>query len=231
MRRSPQNCVQQVTFGGTITGGTVNLAFPGQQGLNLLSNTGVVYSATSSVMIANLQAAFDQYFGPGQTVVALVSAGVYSITYSGNLVADTDIVTPTAINNLTGTSPTFVVAQTTQGLGGLGFYEPYVAGSNLGYSYAILEMNTRTSAGGNILDEHGDTGNQTAEAYISGYFSLSSANTTVSPTGGGILQLPGADTFLFPSTGSFGNFGKIVSGQWNTYPTLYPGTVVAIPGP
>ena len=215
------NAVQTLTFGGTITGGTVYLLFPNQMGYDRVpfNTTGIVYNATAATLRANIQAAFDSYLGPSQAVVVSSGGGVFTITYSGNIVSSQDIAIPQVVNNLTGTNPTCVAAQTTQGLGGIGAYEPYVAGnpgSITAVSFAILEANTVTALNGDRLDQFGDTGEGTIDAFIGGYFLAS--------------QLVGLDTTLVPSNGTFGTLGKWASGGWNAYPTLYAGSVVLIPG-
>lgn len=214
-----QNAVQTLTFGGTITGGTITLLFPNQLGYDRVPQfNGIAYSATAATLRSNIQAAFDAYLGPSQVVVVSSGGGVFTITYSGSYVTNQDIAIPNVVNNLTGSSPTCVAAQTTQGLGGIGFYEPYVAGnpnSVTAVSFAVLEANTVTALNGDRLDQFGDTGEQTIDAFIGGYFLAS--------------QLTGLDTTLVSNT-TYGTLGKWISGGWNTYPTLYTGSVIFIPG-
>ena len=205
------NATQTLTFSGA-TGGTFSLLYPNQIGFDLVGP--VTYSGTAATMRANLQAALDNYFGPSQAVVS--GSGPYTITYSGNLVSNQDIPLPIAQNNLTGGGATVTPAAGVTGAGGIGFYEPYTAGSALGTTYVVLEANTRTAADGTILDEHGGTGKQTAEAWLSGAFLAA--------------NLTGLDTTLVPSSGGMGTLGKFASGGWNTYPTLYAGSVVLVPG-
>lgn len=206
------NAVQTITFGGTVSGGTFSLLFPAQNGYDVVGP--VTYSGTAATMRTNLQTALDNYFGPSQAVVT--GSGPYTITYSGSLVASMDIPLPNAVSALTGSSPTVTPATSVTGAGGIGFYEPYTAASGSGQTYVILEQNTRTAADGTIIDEHGSTGQQTTEALASGVYLAS--------------QLTGLDTTLFPADGTFGRMGKFQSGGWNTYPTLYTGSTVFIPG-
>jgi hypothetical protein len=206
------NATQTLTFSGA-TGGTFSLLFASQTGYDLVGP--VTYSGTAATLKANLQAALDAYFGPSQCVVS-GSGSPYTLTYSGNLVANMDVLLPVTASALTGGGATVTIAAGVTGSGGLSFFEPYTAGSASGQTYVILEENTRTSAQGTILDEHGDTGKQTTEGLGSGVFTASA--------------LIGADTTLFPSDGTFGRMGKFRSGGWNTYPTLYTGSTIFVPG-
>jgi len=205
------NCVQTITFGGTVSGGSFTLLFASQTGYDSLS---INYSGTAAVLKANIQAALDGYFGPSQVVVT--GTGPFTLTYSGNLVASLDIPTPSVINNLTGSSPTIAAAQTTQGAGGLGYYQPYAGGysSSTHLSFAILESNTRTDAQGNVLDEHGATGIATVAGFGSGLFLAS--------------QLIGLDTSIITNAGA-GPFGQWWQGGWNGS-TLYPNSVLLMRG-
>lgn len=206
------NATHTLTYGGSPSGGTFYLLYPGQTGYDKVGP--IAYSGTAATQRANIQAALDAYFGPSQAVVT--GTGPYTITYSGSLVTYLDIPVPQTVSALTGSSPTITAAAGVTGSGGLGFFEPYTAASGSGTVYGILEENTKTAADGTILDEHGSTGKQTAEILMSGTYLLS--------------QVTGADTTLFPSDGTYGRMGKFSSGGWNSYPTYYTGSVLFIPG-
>lgn len=187
------NEVQTITFGGTVTGGTFTLLLPSTKGGGFDSIGPITYSSTPATLAANIQAALDAYFGSGQVVVT--GTGPFTLTYSGSEVASRDIALPTAINNLTGTSPTVTPATTTAGSPGPGVvFQAYSAGN----ARCVLEGNTRTDALGQVIDEFGAPAGLTAVAFTGGTFLES--------------DLIGLDTTAVPNSGTPGPLGRRVGG-------------------
>jgi len=186
------NEVQTITLGGTPTGGTFTLLYPSGNGGYDVAGP-ITWNATGATLAANIQAALDALFGTGQVVVT--GTGPFTLTYSGTEVANRDIALPTALNNLTGTSPTVTPATTTPGSpGAVGYYQAYSAGN----ARAVLEGNTRTDKAGNVIDQFGNTGGLTAVAFNRGEFLES--------------DVVGLDATAVPNNGTAGTLGKRKAG-------------------
>lgn len=108
------NEVQTLTIGGTPTGGSFRLALDG------IITGPIAWSSTNSTLLANVQAALDSTFGTSQIVAAIGSmtagVGTITLTFSGVNYQRLAVNTMTAVNNLTGSSPTVAVAETTPGV-------------------------------------------------------------------------------------------------------------------
>lgn len=109
--------IQTLTIGGAPTAGaTSNIKFQTDAGI---LSAAALWSATNATLLANIQTALDALFGTSQVVAALgtITAGVGTITltYSDTLAA-LNVPALTAVNNLTGSSPTAVITTTTPGV-------------------------------------------------------------------------------------------------------------------
>lgn len=110
------NEVQTLTIGGTPTGGTFTLAFDG------FITAPITWSATNATLIANIDAALEALpnIGTGgvTTAVGTMTAGIgtATITFGGNLARQPVPTITVASNDLTGTTPTVAVAETTAGV-------------------------------------------------------------------------------------------------------------------
>lgn len=107
--------VQTITIGGTPTGGTFRLTFMGQ------TTAAITWSNVNATLIAAIDAALEALtnIGVGNVLTAAgtVTAGIGTITVTFNNAVGKQLWTVmTAINNMTGTSPTVTVAQTTPGV-------------------------------------------------------------------------------------------------------------------
>lgn len=187
------NEVQTITFGGTVTGGTFTLLLPSTKGGGFDTIGPITWSGTGATLAANIQAALNAYFGSGQVVVT--GTGPFTLTYSGSEVASRDVSLPTAINDLTGTSPTVTPAVGTAGSIGPGVvFQAYSAGN----ARAVLEGNVRTNAVGEVIDEFGSPSGQTTVAFTRGTFIES--------------ELIGLNTTAVPDSGTPGPLGRRVGG-------------------
>lgn len=187
-----QNEVQTITLGGSPAGGTFSLLYP--SGLGGYDVAGpITWSGTGATLAARIQAALDALFGTSQVVVT--GTGPFTLTYSGSEVQYRDIALPTALNSLTGSSPTVTPATGTAGSpGAVGYYQAYSSGN----ARAVLEANVRTDKAGNVIDQFGNTGGLTAVAFNRGEFLES--------------DLVGLDTTAVPDNGTAGTLGKRKSG-------------------
>lgn len=111
------NEVQTITIGGTPTGGTFKLGFGG------FTTAAIAWSATNGTLVANIDAALEALpsIGTGgvTTAVGTMTAGVGTITltFAGANTQKRAIATVTVVSNdMTGTSPTIAVAETTPGV-------------------------------------------------------------------------------------------------------------------
>lgn len=137
------NEVQTLTIGGTPTGGTFKLRFEGN------NTSAITWSATNNTLLANIQAALDAHpaLGTNGCVASAgtVTAGIGTILLTfGAARAKQAVETMTvAANNLTGTSPTLAVAETTPGVDATG---RYAAKGDMGVDAdGIVYVNTATS--------------------------------------------------------------------------------------
>ncbi len=108
--------VQTLTIGGTPTGGTFSLEFAGHR------TTLIDWTATDATLVSDIEDALESLasIGTGNVAVAAgtLSSGVGTITLTfqsgmGKLAVSTITV---GENNLTGTTPTLAVAETTPGV-------------------------------------------------------------------------------------------------------------------
>ncbi len=109
--------VQTLTIGGTPTGGTFKLAYGG------FTTGAITWSATNATLVANIDAALEALpsIGTGgvATTVGTAVAGIGTIiiTFSGADLAKRAVATITvSANDMTGTTPTVAVAETTPGV-------------------------------------------------------------------------------------------------------------------
>lgn len=188
-----QNEVQTLTFGGTVTGGTITLLVPATKGGGFDAIGPITYSGTGATMAANIQAALDAYYGSGQVVVT--GTGPFTLTYSGSEVSARDIALPTVLSALTGTDPTIAAATGTAGSPGPGVvFQAYASGN----ARCVLESNCRTNAKGELIDEFGAPAGLTAVAFTRGTFIES--------------DLIGLNTTAIPDSGTPGPLGRRVGG-------------------
>src|SRR6185436_2823579 len=109
------NEVQTLTIGGTPTAGTFKLTFDGW------TTAAITWSATNATLLAAINAALDALPNVGASgIVATagtLTAGIGTIllTFSGGSLPKRAVSLMTATNNLTGTSPTLAIAETTPG--------------------------------------------------------------------------------------------------------------------
>jgi hypothetical protein len=157
------NAVHRLTFGGTVTGGTFRLIY-GQE------ITGpITWSGTAATLVANVQAATDLLFGPGNTAVS--GTGPYDVTFQNEL-AGRAIPIPTAVNALTGTSPTITPSLQTAGHpGGAGLANSYNDALSDGTQVArcLLRQDTATDFRGNVITDRPGT-YASAPVYTAGHF-------------------------------------------------------------
>jgi len=114
------NEVQTLTIGGTPTAGTFKLTFDGW------TTAAITWSATNATLLAAINAALDALPNVGASgIVATagtLTAGIGTIllTFSGGSLPKRAVSLMTATNNLTGTSPTLAIAETTPGVDATG---------------------------------------------------------------------------------------------------------------
>ena len=112
--------VHTLTIGGTPTAGTFKLKLLGQ------TTAAITWSATNATLVANIDAALEALGAVGTgnvtTAVGTMTAGIGTITITGaaDLGKLAVPVTTVASNNLTGTTPTLAVANTTAGVTAFG---------------------------------------------------------------------------------------------------------------
>lgn len=116
--------VQTLTIGGTPSGGSFRLSFDG-------APTGAIaWSATNATLVANIDAALEALSTVGTggvtTAVGTMTAGVgtITITFAGNLGKRAVPTIAVVSNDMTGTSPTVAVAETTPGVDAAGLGAP-----------------------------------------------------------------------------------------------------------
>lgn len=109
--------VQTLTIGGTPTGGTFTLRFRGED------TDPIDWSSTNATLAANIDAALGALGSIGgadnvTTAVGTMTAGIgtITITFTGSLAKQAVPTLSVASNDLTGTSPTVAVAETTPGV-------------------------------------------------------------------------------------------------------------------
>ena len=105
------NEVQQLSFFGTIGGGSFTLTY----GTNLTTGP-INWNATPAQLAANIQAGLNGIFGSGNTLVAPTSATTYSITFQG-LLAKANLPQLTVTNSLTGSNATVIAYTVADGSG------------------------------------------------------------------------------------------------------------------
>ena len=119
------NEVQTATFGGTPTGGTFRLILDGTT-TGPITHTGA--AMTGAAMATAMNTALDAAFGSAQIVAAAgtfaTGVGTMTLTFSGSNYSRQAVNTMTVTNNLTGTSPTLAVAETTPGVAATGRAAP-----------------------------------------------------------------------------------------------------------
>lgn len=124
------NEVQTLTIGGTPTGGSFKLSFKGWV------TAAINWSATNATLLAAIDAALEALpvIGTGgvATAAGTLTAGIGTVTITFNGAGVQKRAQPNiavAANNLTGTSPTLAVAETTPGVDAAGLGAP--AGASL----------------------------------------------------------------------------------------------------
>ena len=108
------NAVQNLTFGGTPTGGTFQLAY--QLNFGSVTTTAITFSTTVATDVTNIQAALTAAFGAGNATVAGSStAGPFTITFNTQQLGVVEPVGGIVNNALVGTAPTASMAVVTPG--------------------------------------------------------------------------------------------------------------------
>lgn len=108
--------VQTLTIGGTPTAGSFTLTFEGW------TTAAITWSAVNATLLASMVTALNALpnLGTGGVVptAGTLTAGIGTIllTFSGAQVAKRAVPLMTFTNNLTGTSPTLAIAETTPGV-------------------------------------------------------------------------------------------------------------------
>jgi hypothetical protein len=136
------NEVQTLTIGGTPTGGTFKLALGAQQ------TAAITWTATDATLITNINTALDAVFGTASIVAtdSTITSGIGDVllTFSGNEYAKRAWGLMTAVNSLTGTTPTLAIAETTPGVSAAPFQTPK-GGLVTDTTNALLYINTGTA--------------------------------------------------------------------------------------
>ena len=184
MSAAPVSAVQTITFGGTVTGGTFTLSFNGEM------TQPIAYSATAATLQANILAALVALPNIGAGNVAVSAASPWTVTFQGAL-ANTaqNTMYPVVANaeNLTGTTPTVVVATTTVGTTNAVTVN---AGGTLTLDNTLGNLNTRLATtapvalNGGTFNLLGNSGTATATTFTSG-LTLASGNSTINVTNAG----------------------------------------------
>ena len=114
---SGANTVQQITFGGSVTGGTFTLAF--NNGTSTVTTSPIPYSTSASTLQSNIQSALNglSNIGSANPLVNATSATNVSVTFQGTGAQGQKKLSTMAANGalLTGASPTVGVVSTTIG--------------------------------------------------------------------------------------------------------------------
>lgn len=136
------NEVQTLTIGGTPTGGTFKLRFES------VTTSAITWSATNGTLLANIQAALDAHpsLGTNGCVASAgtLTAGIGTILLTFGAARAKQAVETISVfaNNLTGTSPTLAIVETTPGVNATGLYDQF---GQMGYDTAgIVYINTST---------------------------------------------------------------------------------------
>ena len=108
------NEVQTLTIGGTPTSGTFTLTLDG------ITTAAITWSSTNATLLADINAKTDARWGASSIVATAgtLTAGIGTIllTFSGGSLQKRAVNTMTATNNLSGTSPTLAIVETTPGV-------------------------------------------------------------------------------------------------------------------
>jgi hypothetical protein len=158
------SAVHRITFGGTPTNGSTFRLVYGSE-----ITDPIAFNSTAGTQVANLQAAMDALVGAGNTVVS--GTGPYDITFASEL-SNRAIPAPTAVNNLTGTSPTVTPSLQTAGHPGTGLAGAYNDALSDGTQVArqVLVYDTATDLRGNIITDRPGSGQNSCETYTGGDF-------------------------------------------------------------
>lgn len=134
--------IQTLTIGGTPTGGTFKLKFENQV------TTAITWSNNNTTLLAAIQAALDALVSLGTNgcvaAAGTLTAGIGTITLTFGAARAKQAVETMSVfaNNLTGTSPTLAIAETTPGVNATGLYDQF---GQMGYDTAgIVYINTST---------------------------------------------------------------------------------------
>lgn len=136
--------VQTVTIGGTPTGGTFNLSFRG------MTTQEITWSSTNATLLTNIENALEALVNiDGVTLAAgtlTAGIGTLTVTFDGSEVGGQPHPVMTAdATNLTGTSPTVGVAETTAGVEQTGVGAP-VGAKLTDTTNGVAYINTGTPA-------------------------------------------------------------------------------------
>jgi hypothetical protein len=111
------NCIQTLTFGATITGGTFKLAFDGK------TTAAITWSATNATLVANIDAAVEALatvgIGGVTTTAGTIVAGVngtITVTHTGDRSKQVVPAITIADNSMVGAAHTLTSAITTPGV-------------------------------------------------------------------------------------------------------------------
>jgi hypothetical protein len=140
------DCVQTLTFGGTITenASSVFYLFP----FGIRTNP-IPWSATNNALIAAIDAALEAKLGAGAVVTAVgtmtAGIGTITVTFSGADYAKRAVPVMAVTNRLVGTTPTVAVTLTTPGVDAAFLGAPKGAIVN-DINSALMYKNTGTEA-------------------------------------------------------------------------------------
>ena len=111
------NCIQSLTFGATITGGTFKLAYDGK------TTAAITWSSTNATLVSNIDTALEALanIGTGGVTTAAGTivngaAGTVTVTFTGNRAKQVINAMTVADNSRTGAAHTLTNAITTPGV-------------------------------------------------------------------------------------------------------------------
>lgn len=137
------DAVHTITTGGTITGGTFNIAVAGR-------NQDVTWSATNATLLANVDAAMVALYGEATANFTVAAGtltngiGTLTITYVGTMGKLAVALPVVDDSGLTGTDPTAAIAETTPGVSATRRGIPK-GGLLVDTTNAVLYINTGTA--------------------------------------------------------------------------------------
>lgn len=134
--------VQTLTIGGTPTGGSFKLKFENQ------ITSAISWNSNNTTLLASINTALDALTSLGTSgcvaTAGTLTAGIGTVVLTFGAARAKQAVETISVfaNNLTGTSPTLAVAETTPGVNATGLYDQF---GQIGYDTAgIVYINTST---------------------------------------------------------------------------------------